>query len=162
MVLVKEPFEEIKLKNGVEITRTTYNGIVYYCDDCNSVIEGDERFNPCHLCGKDLCKDHRNNYPSNLIPIERRAICDRCKKQFAKELQTYSDYLLAKHFMDKAISQFEKTYGYVKYGNSKFSNDHNLYLLDSSKDIRREQEKCPTTSWKKLCAKNFLLRRGEL
>jgi hypothetical protein len=134
MVRVSEPYEEIKLKNGVEISKKTYIESIHYCDECNTVIDDlseNRDVTSCHLCGKDLCKVHRHNYPSNLIPIKSRAICDRCKMHFANDLKTYSDYLLAKHFMDQAIENFERTYGKV----------NNCSLLDASRKLRREQEK---------------------
>lgn len=134
MVRVSEPYEETRLKNGIEISRKTYLESIHYCDECNEVINDiseNRDVSLCHLCGKDLCKDHRNNYPSNLIPIKNRAICDGCKTLFAKDLKTYSDYLLAKHLMDQAIENFERTYGKV----------NNCTLLDASHELRREQEK---------------------
>lgn len=118
MVIVNEPYEVIKIRNGKEIARSTRTEEVGYCDDCGKEINPDFRsYNDetrCSCCGKQICEDHRYPFPTAELQEKRSWMCDRCRTTFAKEIGEYALYIKTLSELESAVETFKREYGAKK------------------------------------------------
>jgi hypothetical protein len=144
-MIIKEPYEQVILKNGVEVVRETYIEDVAYCDDCGEQIPGYRTYdhkNDCCICEKQICDNHRHPFPSadhqGSSYGNPEWVCERCKTTYANEIKDYILYLTTLKGLEDSVIFFKKEYGEKKikgYSPMYFSS----YIKYLAKDIRDKQ-----------------------